>query len=225
MRFTVYFDGTGNNKDLNTSEGTQTNVARLFDLDTAKGTNLASRLRLSSLVPLVLGACVLMPFASPALQAKEVSLQDNQGQYQPYTPGMKLPDGVFAPMQGYTHEDLIGAAAKRAEAVLKAAGVDPTLARESLFALAKHLNQALEAQNVEYQIATWYQKPYENPADRTKSVADMGESFGALAVRATTESLKGSPLLDKDKAFLRSYISSAGDGVHDLIVTLNKPGS
>ena len=41
MRFTVYFDGTGNNKDLNTPEGTQTNVARLFDLDTAKGTNLA----------------------------------------------------------------------------------------------------------------------------------------------------------------------------------------
>ncbi|MFJ4345061.1 phospholipase effector Tle1 domain-containing protein [Pseudomonas sp. NPDC089401] len=41
LRFTVYFDGTGNNKDLNTPEGTQTNVARLFDLDTAKGTNLA----------------------------------------------------------------------------------------------------------------------------------------------------------------------------------------
>lgn len=40
-RFTVYFDGTGNNKDLNTPEGTQTNVARLFELDTAKGTNLA----------------------------------------------------------------------------------------------------------------------------------------------------------------------------------------
>ncbi|MBV4489055.1 phospholipase effector Tle1 domain-containing protein [Pseudomonas oryzicola] len=41
MRFTVYFDGTGNNKDLDTPEGTQTNVARLFELDTAKGTNLA----------------------------------------------------------------------------------------------------------------------------------------------------------------------------------------
>lgn len=41
LRFTVYFDGTGNNKDLNTPEGTQTNVARLYALDTAKGTNLA----------------------------------------------------------------------------------------------------------------------------------------------------------------------------------------
>ncbi|RRV44643.1 hypothetical protein [Pseudomonas sp. p106] len=187
--------------------------------------SLWSRLRLNSLIPLALGACVLLPATSSALQAKEIFMQDNQAQYQPYTPGMKLPDGVFPPMQGYTHEDLIEAAAKRAEAVMKAGGVDPTLARESLFALAKHLNQALEAQNVEYQISTWYQKPYENPADRSKSVADMGESYGAMAVHAATESLRGSPLLDRDKAFLRNYISSVGDGVHDLIVTLNKPGA
>lgn len=41
MRFTVYFDGTGNSKDLNQPEGNHTNVARLYDLDTAKGTNLS----------------------------------------------------------------------------------------------------------------------------------------------------------------------------------------
>ncbi|MCX2684210.1 DUF2235 domain-containing protein [Pseudomonas sp. ITEM 17296] len=40
-RFTVYFDGTGNNKDLDVPEGKQTNVARLYELDTAQGTNLA----------------------------------------------------------------------------------------------------------------------------------------------------------------------------------------
>ncbi|TWI47781.1 putative alpha/beta hydrolase family protein DUF2235 [Pseudomonas duriflava] len=41
LHFTVYFDGTGNNKDIHTPEGMQTNVARLYELDTAKGTNLA----------------------------------------------------------------------------------------------------------------------------------------------------------------------------------------
>lgn len=40
-RITIYFDGTGNNKDLGAAKGVQTNVARLFELDTAKGTNLA----------------------------------------------------------------------------------------------------------------------------------------------------------------------------------------
>ena len=183
------------------------------------------RLRLVALVPLVLGACMLLPATSSELQAKELSMQDNQGQYQPYTPGMKLPEGVFPPMKGYTHEDLIGAAALPAEAVLKAEGIDPTLIRESLFALAKHLNEALEAQNVEYQISTWYQKPYDNPTDRTKSVAAMGESFGALAIRAAGQSLRGSPLLNKGEAFFERYTRSAGDGVHDLIVTLNKPSA
>ena len=183
------------------------------------------RLRLGALVPLVLGACMLLPATSSELQAKELSMQDNQGQYQPYNPGMKLPEGVFPPMKGYTHEDLIGAAALPAEAVLKAEGIDPTLIKESLFALAKHLNEALEAQNVEYQISTWYQKPYDNPADRTKSVAAMGESFGALAIRAAGQSLRGSPLLNLGEAFFERYTRSAGDGVHDLIVTLNKPSA
>ncbi|WP_212630924.1 DUF2235 domain-containing protein [Pseudomonas sp. KB-10] len=41
LRFTVYFDGTGNNKDLDTPKGAHTNVARLYEADQAKGTNLA----------------------------------------------------------------------------------------------------------------------------------------------------------------------------------------
>ncbi|EST17748.1 hypothetical protein EDP1_54 [Pseudomonas putida S610] len=41
LRFTVYFDGTANNKDQDTPKGIQTNVAKLFELDDAKGTNLA----------------------------------------------------------------------------------------------------------------------------------------------------------------------------------------
>jgi len=184
-----------------------------------------ARLRLGSLVPLVLGACVLLPATTSTVHAKEFSMQDNQGQYQPYTPGMKLPDGVFPPMQGYTHEDLIEAAGKRVEAVLKANDVDPTLAKETLFALADHLNRAFQSQNVEYQIATWFKKPYDDPAARAQSVSAMGESFGALAIRAAGDSLKGSPLLHKSDAFLSAFISAAGDGVSDRIVTLNKQNS
>lgn len=41
LRFSVFFDGTGNNKDLDQPKGMHTNVARLYDLDNAHGTNLA----------------------------------------------------------------------------------------------------------------------------------------------------------------------------------------
>jgi len=37
--------------------------------------------------------------------------------------------------------------------------------------------------------------------------------------------LKGSPLLHKSDAFLSAFISAAGDGVSDRIVTLNKQHS
>lgn len=152
-------------------------------------------------------------------------MTDKQDYYQPYTPGMKLPKGVFPPMPEYTHADLIAAACQRVEALMKANNIDQTLARESLFALAGQLNQSLESQNVEYEISTWYQKPYDIPAGRTESVSAMAEHFGALAVHAATASLEGSPLLHKNDDFLRSYITAAGDGIHDLIVTLNKSDS
>nr|WP_314477732.1 hypothetical protein [uncultured Pseudomonas sp.] len=147
-------------------------------------------------------------------------MQDSPNHYQPYQPGMKLPEGVFPPMPGYTHEDMVGAATTRAQAVLSKEGIEPALVRETLIGLAEQINRAFEAQNVEYQISTWYHKPYANSADRSKSVADMAEHFGALAVRAATESLRGSSLLDKDRDFLGNYIESAGNGVHDLIAGL-----
>lgn len=41
LHVTVYFDGTGNNKDNDQPKGTHTNVARLYERDRAQGTNLA----------------------------------------------------------------------------------------------------------------------------------------------------------------------------------------
>ncbi|MGN8248648.1 hypothetical protein [Pseudomonas sp. SMV7] len=182
-----------------------------------------SRLRQGALMPLVLGACMFLPTMPSALQAKEIFMQDSK--YQPYAPGMKLPEGVFPPMHGYTHKDLIEAAGKRVESVLIVNEVDPMLAKETLFALADHLNRAFHSQNIEYQIATWFKKPYDDPAARAQSVTDMGESFGALAIRVAGDALKGSPLLHKSDAFLSAFINGAGDGVHDLIVTLNQPNA
>ncbi|SUD66704.1 Uncharacterised protein [Pseudomonas putida] len=183
------------------------------------------RLRLSSLAPVVLAACVLLPATSSELQAKDISMQDNQSQYQPYTLGMKLPDGVFPPMKGYTHGDLIAAAQARVEAFMKAQKVDPTLIRESLIALATHLNTRLEKEGAEYQISSWYQKPYDDLEARNRSVERLGEHFGGVAVDGAADSLEGSPLLYKGREFCSDLIGAAGDGVHDLIVTLNKPGA
>jgi len=183
---------------------------------------LWSRLRLNSLIPLALGACVLLPATSSALQTKELSMQDNKGQYQPYTPGMKLPDGVFPPMPGYTHKELLAAAHARTEDFLKAKNIEPGLIRETLIALDTHLVNAFEKEGVEYQIATWYQKPYDSPDLRKRSIDNMAEQFGALALEAAAESLDGSQLLLQGKAFYGDFMSESGDAVSDLILTLNK---
>jgi len=181
-----------------------------------------SRLSLSSLIPLALGACVLLPLTSSALHAKEISMQDNKGQYQPYTPGMKLPDGVFPPMPGYTHKELLAAAHARTEDFLKAKNIEPGLIRETLIALDTHLVNAFEKEGVEYQIATWYQKPYDSPDLRKRSVTGMAEQFGALAVKAAADSLDDSPLLTQGEEFYRQFITTTGNAVGDLIRSLSK---
>lgn len=149
-------------------------------------------------------------------------MQDKHGQYQPYTPGMKLPDGVFPPMPGYTHKDLIAAAHARIEVTLEAKNINPGLIRETLIALDTHLLNAFEKQSVEYQIATWYQKPYESLDLRKRSVMGMAEQFGALAVKAAADSLDDSPLLSQGKEFYRQFITASGDAVGDLIRSLDK---
>ncbi|MFJ4157217.1 hypothetical protein ACIPZF_20750 [Pseudomonas sp. NPDC089752] len=184
-----------------------------------------SRLRLGSMLPFVLGACVLLPATSSALQAKEISMQDNQGQYQPYKPGMKLPDGVYPPVQGYTHADLLEAAAKPVEAILKADGVDPTLTKETLFALAAKFNEQLEEKLVEYRLAKLDQETKDDATERTKLFDQVAESLGAMAMQATTQSFRGSPLLNKSNDYLARLSRSAGDGVYELVVTLGKAKS
>ncbi|MFJ2983678.1 MULTISPECIES: hypothetical protein [unclassified Pseudomonas] len=149
-------------------------------------------------------------------------MQDNKGQYQPYIPGMKLPDGVFPPMPGYTHKELLAVAHARTEDFLKAKNIEPGLTRETLIALDTHLVNAFEKEGVEYQIATWYQKPYESPDLRKRSVTGMAEQFGALAVKAAADSLDDSPLLSQGEEFYRQFITTTGNAVGDLIRSLNK---
>jgi len=154
---------------------------------------------------------------------KEPTMAEKDYSYHPYTAGMTLPDGVFPPMQGYTHGDLIAAAQVRVEAYLKTHAIEPALMRESLVALATHLNEAFEREGVEYQVSSWYQKTYDDPAARARSVKAMSEEYGSAAVEAAAESLAGSPLLHQGRAFYKGYVGAAGEAVRDLIVTLNTP--
>ncbi len=174
------------------------------------------------LVALALATSLVALLINSPVHAKEPTMADKDYTYHPYTPGMKLPDGVFPPMEGYTHGDLIAAAQVRVEAYMKAHDIDPTLIRESLIALAAHMNEKFEREGVEYQVSSWYQKPYDDPAARARSVEAMSEEYGSATVEAAAESMDGSPLLHQGREFYKGYIGAAGDAVRDLIITLNK---
>lgn len=152
-------------------------------------------------------------------------MQDKQSQKPSSDSSTTLPEGVFPPMKGYTNEELATAACQSVDKLFKENNIDPTLARESLFDLFNHLNSTYQANDVDYQISTWYQKPYNDPAARAESVKAMAKEFNALTIRAAGDALIKSPLGNMSRDFQRSYLHSAGVGVQNLIETLNKPGT
>lgn len=148
-------------------------------------------------------------------------MQDDENTGQAFAANSGLPDGVFAPMPGYTHQDLLSVAQRPTQAFLEAQGIDPGLVRETMIALVSHLYARLEEEGVEYQIATWYQKPYDNPDQRKRSVISMAEDFGVLALRASADSLRGSSLMTRGRAFWEPLIDQAGFAIRDHILKLN----
>lgn len=135
---------------------------------------------------------------------------------------VELPPSVFPPMVGYTIGDLLAVANAPFEALLNNHDTDPGLIRETVTALAQHLYAAFEREDAQYQIATWYQKPYDQPGKRQRSIETIAEQFGVITLKATAESLKGSPLLGLGKAFYMSLVDAAGQAIKTHILKLNQ---
>jgi hypothetical protein len=138
-------------------------------------------------------------------------------------PADQLPPGVFPPMPGFTIADLLYVAYQPTETLLEKLDIDPGLIRETSIAFASHLYQALEREDIQYQIASWYQKPYDHPEKRVYSVEIIAEQSGTITVKAVADSLKGSPLRQLGKAFYMEYIELAGYAIKNHILKLNDP--
>ncbi|MDR6712131.1 hypothetical protein J2W83_001726 [Pseudomonas hunanensis] len=149
-------------------------------------------------------------------------MQDDDNIHQASGAGVELPPGVFPPMAGYTTADLLAVANAPVEALLEAHDIDPGLIRETVIALAEHLYAAFERNDIQYQISTWYQKPYDQPSMRTRSIEIIAEQFGVIALDAAADSLKGSPLLHLGEAFYGRFMECAGNAIKAHILKLNE---
>lgn len=138
-------------------------------------------------------------------------------------PAAELPPGVFPPMPGYTIADLLYVAYQPTEVLLEKLDIDPGLIRETSIAFSSHLFSALEREDIQYQVATWYQKPYDTPERRVRSVESIAEESGVITLRAVADSLKGSPLRQLGKDFYMEYVELAGNAIKNHILKLNDP--
>lgn len=137
-------------------------------------------------------------------------------------PGIDLPEGIFPPMPGYTHKDLLAIAELGVQRLLEEHSVDPGLIRETLIALSDHLYVALEKEGVEYLISTCHQQPSDDPLLHASNIKNVAEKVGVITLNAAADSLGGSPLLELGKAFYKDFMYQAGEAVRNHILTLNQ---
>lgn len=142
--------------------------------------------------------------------------------YPYYQEGMELPKGVFPPLEGYTHEALIGEACSLAYEYLIAKGVNMTLAQETVFSIGALINDSFEKKLVEYKLSTYAQKPYENAEFRASSIDAMAADFSAGATRAVMDAIADSPIraIGKEACFGLAYC--VRNAISDRILTLKK---
>ncbi|HDS1733918.1 hypothetical protein [Pseudomonas sp. BP8] len=149
-------------------------------------------------------------------------MQDAENTHQEPGSVVELPPGVFPPLPGYATADLLAVANASVERLLEEHAIDPALIRESVIALAQHLYAAFEREDVQSQIASWYQKPYDQVWMRKRSVQIIAEQFGIVAQTAMAAALQGSPLRRLGKVFYLSVVESAGNAVESHILKLNE---
>lgn len=134
---------------------------------------------------------------------------------------IKLPNGVFPPMPGYTHEDLLAVVNEPVEAFLESLKIDPGFIRETSIALVSRLWADLQRMGIEYQISTWYQTPYQHAGTRARNISSMALQVGGFAKESAFESLEGSPLMNAGDDIVQAFTDKAAWGMHDHIVKLN----
>ena len=144
--------------------------------------------------------------------------------YPYYETGMILPDGVFPPLEGYTHEALIEEACSLAYEYLIAKNVNTTLAKETVFSIGALINGAFEKEYVEYELATYSQKPYENSEPRIRSIEGMAADFSIYASRAVIDAINDSPIRVIGEEARVGLVRCIRHGIRDRILTLiNEP--
>ncbi len=140
--------------------------------------------------------------------------------YPYYEKGMELPNGVYPPLENYTHEALIEEACAIAYEYLIGMKVNTTLAKETVFSMGALINAEFEQQLVEYKIATFYQKPYKNTESRARSIEAMAREFSTLAGRALMDAISGSPILVIGKEACRGLVECVRQNIRDRILDL-----
>ena len=142
--------------------------------------------------------------------------------YPQYEDGMALPDGVHAPLPGFSHADLLATVGNACEGIMVQHGMDRQMSRELSGKLQETLRRELESRGAEYQLGTFFQRPYKYRVSRTNNLYGLAEEYRAITqdaalafVSTVSTSLAGLEIAKRQHICVQS-----GNAMRDHILKL-----
>ena len=142
--------------------------------------------------------------------------------YPHYVDGMELPAGVYAPMPGFFHADLLATVGDACGNVMLRRGMDKQQVQEALNKLQDQLRSTLESHGAEYQLGTFFLRRYKYRISKANNLYVLAEEYRAIVHQTTflffstdNPNMSSLEIAGRDKLCV-----SAGNAMRDHILQL-----
>lgn len=143
------------------------------------------------------------------------------GEYPYYEEGDVLPEGSFPPIETHTNSMMAFIASSAARKFMDENSIDNVTATETTFSMMGEFIKEYEKDFAEYNIARYFHRADTDEKLRYENIKSLADNYAAVTRLAAIDSLEGSPLLLKGKAFVMDMTLAAGIAVKKHIELLN----
>lgn len=153
--------------------------------------------------------------------SKGKNMNKNNNKYPHYIPGMELPPGLFPPIIGYFHSDLINEICYNIHVFLLENDINNTKAQEYSIYLVSYLNFQFEKEFLEYKISAYSNKTYDLESFKVISIQRLADLAAEITNFAVSKFLN--EIADEQIKNLSSEILEvAFHTIRERILLLNK---
>ncbi len=116
-------------------------------------------------------------------------MQTNSNSYPHYKKNLELPKGLYPPIDGYTHQELISEICYNICVFLVENKINHIIAKKQSLYFVQSLTDFFEKEYLEYKISTYANKNYDDKEFKSINLKRLAENCGTITTQAIQSKL------------------------------------